>query len=247
LDPRCQADVDKAWPPGDPMNESGRALAIQACPVLQRMDAVLDPEGEHLRAVDSGLRPQPPDAIAGFRGHGDTGLLDGVEAQSFWTPDGHYPETPANIDQEVGPFLTVDIELEAPGTPDDYSGGTESHVPDPNLHLKDGQAAPATPWGPATTTTLADGSTVKVRREVDPDGATYAIIRTLPSGFKLTLYVDGPQPPGTGMVFPFTEQQLVAAVSVPWTEAVGLPVPDGIPTRGVRTPAAPSGSASAPR
>lgn len=229
-DPGCVADLEKIKAPDGNFEGQDRTAALQACPVLKRVDAVLDPQGTHLSAASPGfLHSAPVDIINGYLGDGDMSKFEGLESQISWTPDGHYPFKNNNRPDMSGPYVQVWITILAAGASDLYTT-----APD---HRNNGQgygAGTRPAWSPEAVTTLKDGSTVSLKREQDSAGATAVATRTLASGAKLILYVNGPyQEPGTNTL-PFTDEQLVAAVSVPGVEDVRLPIDSGFPPGGVR-------------
>ena len=228
VDPLCAAEVAKRPEFADGLNKAQRTIALELCPLLRRMDAVLDPQGKHLRAVDSWLNPAPVDVTIGMGSSGgDLSVVDFAEASDTWTADGHYPNTSAHPMDVFGIFTDVQISVLAPTAREPLPYGTSDHLAHPEL--KPGQAPPAVPWGPARVTPLPDGSTLSIRTEVDSGGRSYLLVRTMPSGMRLALVADGPFGNGpSGTPFPFDEARLTAAVSVPWDGVVDLPVPSGM-------------------
>lgn len=221
-DPACVDDVDKVIPPSDGLNAAERAVAIQACPLLKRMNVVLDPAGTHLGAVDSALDPAPTDVMNGIETVGSNGRYSGATAHLSWTPDGHHPSSAAHPMDLIGPFVDVNITVQPAGAPDEYAHGTMDHLSHPEL--KPGQAPPDVPWSAPTSTGLSDGSTVTVRSEHDSGGSSYLVTRTMRSGVRLELEVTGVfNDDEVPTSFPFTEDQLVAAVSVPGVDDFTFP------------------------
>lgn len=235
-DPVCVADLAKFNASDGHLEGQEKTAALQACPVLKQVNAVLDPEGTHLWASSAGFQSSvPADIINGFTADGDTTKFDGVEAQISWTPGNSYPYKNNNKPDVSGPYVQVWTMIRA-------AGGSESFTSAPD-HRNNGQGTgdPASrpTWSPPTVSTLKDGSTVSLKKEQDSAGAAVVVTRTLPSGAQLILFVNGPfQDPGTNTL-PFTDQQLLAAVNVSGIEGVQLPINSGLPPM-TTTPGAPS-------
>jgi len=225
----CVADMAGRPEFDGDLDKTRKRIALEMCPLLRRMDAVLDPQGTHLTAVDDSRRPAPIDVTIGL-GTSGAGMADftTAEASDSWTADGHYPNTSEHPMDVFGIFTDVRISVLAPAAPDPLPYGGADHLAHPGL--KPGQAPPAVPWGPARVTPLPDGSTLSVRGEADSGGKRYLLVRTMPSGMRLALLVDGPFGNGpSGTPFPFDEARLTAAVSVPWDGVIDLPAPTGMP------------------
>jgi hypothetical protein len=239
-DPGCVADLGKSAAPEARFEGPEKTAALQACPVLKRVNAVLDPGGTHLWASDPGFHHSAPvDIVNGFSTAANATKLDGVESQIWWTPDGHYPFKNDDKPDMVGPYVQIRTSIRAGGRPDPYANAPDHRD---NGLQGNGKAAAGLPWGPATVTTLPDGSTVSLKKEQDSAGAAVVATRTLRSGAQLILYVSGPdQAPGMSTLS-FTDQQLIAAVSVSGIEDVQLPFDSTVPRAGGRPsgPSAPS-------
>jgi hypothetical protein len=223
-DPGCEADLAKLAAMGWPRSGPEKTVTLQACPVAKRIMAALDPDMTHWSEPSPTMTRIPADLVYGYVTGG------GVLLEPTWTPDGHVPWKPGNPPQDVGgDSVAVSITITAPG-----------HALGPGLatnHAErgitaNGKALGDEPWpAPPSTFALPDGSTVKEWKEQDSAGAGYVLIRTLPSGEQLELRIDGPDSstgkPSTNKL-PFTEQQIIDAVSVSGVEDVRLPMP-GLP------------------
>lgn len=164
-DPGCVADLAKSAAPGARFEGAEKTAGLQACPVLKRVNAVLDPEGTHLWASDPTFRHSAPvDVINGFSAADDMNKVNGVESQISWTPDGHYPFKNDGMPDMTGPYAEVRTSIRAGGGPDPYADAPDHR--DYGLQ-GDGKAASGLPWGPATVSTLPDGSTVSLKKEQD--------------------------------------------------------------------------------
>lgn len=227
----CAADLAKAARTGGVLQGAQSTAALQACPVLKRVDAVLDPQGTHLWAASPDFQHSAPvDIINGPMEGGATSKISGIGSQISWTPDGHDPFKHNGVPETTGPYVRVLITIRAAGGSSDFASAPDHR--DTGLH-GNGAAAPGLPWGPATVTSLKDGSTVSLKKEQDSAGASAVATRTLPSGAQLILYIDGPyQEPGTNTL-PFTDQQLVDAVNVSGVDDVALPIDSGMPAGGM--------------
>jgi hypothetical protein len=183
--------------------------------------AAMDPDVAHWSQASGSLSRIPADLVYGYQGN------TGVILHPFWTSDGHFPYKGNDTPEMVGgDFVSVQITIAGPG-----KGGLQPGLSHDHAHTgltANGKATGDKPWDPPKIFTLRDGSTVKEYKEQDSAGAEYLLIRTLPSGQQLVLQVDGPFSstgnPSTNQL-PFTENQVIAAVSVSGIEDVRLPVP----------------------
>jgi len=225
-DPQCATELAKLRKAGTVLGPSETKLDLQVCPLFKQMAGVLDPEAKHLSVwpPHSYLSGRGVPFLTAPFGSGmaiggpDESLFIGIDTSGTWTVDGKGHE---NAPYSPGPYFSVSMSIYAPG-----SAGEEE--PPPVNHAAHHSASGDMPhgsWGLKTITTLPDGSTVSVRSEHDSGGSTYEAVRTLPSGENLTLYVDAAYGGiDAGVTFSFTQQQLIAAVSIDGVADVTLPV-----------------------
>jgi hypothetical protein len=217
-DPVCEADVAKAVPnvPRDPGNETRKRLALQTCPMLRAIDAVLDPSGKHL--VEGGLggaASRPDIASAGMNDKGKA--VFGPSASLCYNNEG----LASNRDQAMCadlPEVAIDITFSFPGEPDPSQQTGDMTL----ANRKPGVGGGSTAWIEKSTTTLKDGSTVTISEVQNGDRVAVKARRVLTSGSALTIVAsDGydstsavEQPGSVYNPFPFTLEQMAAAASV---------------------------------
>ncbi|MEY9863677.1 hypothetical protein ABH935_009330 [Catenulispora sp. GAS73] len=223
-DSGCEADLAKfVATVGVAPAKADKEVTLQICPLAKQIMAAMDMDVTHWSQASGALARVPADLVYSVDAGGN-----GVTLHPMWTPDGHFPYKGNDTPQMVGgDFVDVGIAIAGPSKNGLHPGAAATNHTDLGL-TGNGKAAAGKPWDPPTTTTLPDGSTVKIWMEQDSAGAEYTLIRTLRTGEQLELTVNGPfsstGKPTTNRL-PFTEQQMIDAVSVPGIEDVALSVP----------------------
>lgn len=220
-DPHCYEEVMAFLKPDDEkLDQPISRLGIRLCPLIRRIHGDLDAQAGSLNTDDTVAAPPLHTDLINYFAPGNW-PYQVIANQAYWTPEGRFSFSPSSNQTTSQPVL-VEIAVQAPGHEVQYR---KNHLDHRQIKPAENGAADPVPWGPATVTTLADGTTVSVHSEQDDAGASIEAARTLKSGVRLFLYIDGAYGAGGAKDFPFTEQQVVAALSVPVPEDVRLPTP----------------------
>jgi hypothetical protein len=212
-DPICVADVAKAFQGmPDPLSEK---LALQECPAMRAIGKVFAPQGRHFTETNSAGRAITPDIVWGETGYQD--MVTGTSAGLCYTEDGRAPVP--NQERCAGtPAVLFGIDFSLPGAPDPSPQTGDMSLANRKPGVADGFAN----WNQKSSTTLKDGSTVTVSEVQNGDRVAMKARRVLTSGAALTITaIDAydstsavEQPGSVYNPFPFTLDQMAAAVSV---------------------------------
>ncbi|WP_194907103.1 hypothetical protein [Catenulispora rubra] len=217
-DPVCAADVAKAVPnvPRDPGNGVRRSLALQTCPMLLAIDAVLDPSGKHLVGADSGgLAMRPDIALVAASDKGK--VVYGPMASFCYNDEGPALSRDLTMCAHL-PEVAIQVVFSLPGEPDPSPQTGDLSLANRKPGVGDGSTA----WIEKSTTTLKDGSKLTLSEVQNGDRVALKARRVLASGSALTIVAyDGydstsavEQPGSVYNPFPFTMEQMAAAASV---------------------------------
>lgn len=208
--PSCAADLAHIFPSTTNADTAAiRKLALEVCPALGDIGAVLDPTGGHLVTVsgkmgartenfawNSRVTSPPVDGMA---------KVDGVTANLCYSSPG--PASNQKQDRcSEPPGVDVRVLFDLSGT-----AGPASRA-----YWVDGGS---TPWTEMFTETMKDGSKVTVDEARNGDRVSMRARRVLPSGAALTILAandDGTAGKQGSAIppFPFTVRQSAAAVEV---------------------------------